>query len=113
MEARMKSRLAVIAMAATTALMVPPSALADAIDGDWCSEDGRRISIQGPSVVTPGGTKMRGSYTRHSFDYTTPPTEPDAGQEVAMRLLNETTVQIRTGKAEGAAIWHRCTGTTS
>jgi len=96
------------------ALLGTSPALADAIDGDWCSGDGRQLSIQGPAIVTPGGTKMQGSYTRHSFDYTVPAGEPEAGQEVAMRLLNETTVQIRTGPADRPhVIWRRCTGTTS
>ena len=31
------------------------TALADAIDGDWCHGDGRRLSINGPDIVTPGG----------------------------------------------------------
>jgi hypothetical protein len=89
-------------------------ALADAIDGDWCSEDGRRLSIKGPSIVTPGGRRMEGSYTRHSFAYTVPQTEPDAGQQTALRLLNETTVEVRVGTPERPAVmWHRCTGTIS
>ena len=54
-------------------------AFADAIDGEWCSEDGRHLSIQSPAIVTPGGTKMQGAYTRHSFNYTMPADEPDPG----------------------------------
>jgi hypothetical protein len=87
---------------------------ADAIDGDWCSGDGRQMSIQGPAIVTPGGARLQGAYTRHSFAYTVPAGEPDAGQDVAMRLLSETAVQVRVGAPERpAVVWRRCTGTTS
>ena len=93
----------------------PASVRADAIDGDWCNEEGgQRITIQGPAVVTPGGTRIQGDYTRHSFSYTTPSNEPAAGQKVDMVLLNETNVQVRTeGRAVPPRVWHRCTGTTS
>lgn len=88
-------------------------ALADAIDGEWCSDDGRHLSIAGPAIVTPGGTRMQGAYTRHSFLYTAPQSEPDGGQEVSMRLLSETVVQIRFGPERPVQTWHRCTETTS
>ena len=89
-------------------------ALADAIDGDWCSDDGRHLSIAGPNIVTPGGTRMQGSYTRHSFLYTVPANEPNGGEEVSMRLLSEVAVLIRFGPADRPSqTWHRCTATTS
>ncbi len=57
---------------------------------------------------------MEGAYSRHTFTYTVPASEPDAGQETAMRLLNETTVEVRVGTPERpGVIWHRCTGTVS
>jgi hypothetical protein len=89
-------------------------AFADAIDGDWCSDDGRHMTITGPSIVTPGGSRLQGAYTRHSFVYTVPANEPDAGQEVTMRLLSEMAVQVRAGPADRPSlIWHRCQPTTS
>jgi hypothetical protein len=89
-------------------------ALADAIDGEWCSDDGRHLSIQGPSIVTPGGKHMEGAYTRHSFEYTIPPLEPDAGRQTTMRLLSETSVEVRVGAPESApVVWRRCPGTVS
>ena len=87
-------------------------ARADAIDGNWCSDDGRHLSIAGPSLITPAGTKMAGTYSRHAFHYTVPAGETDSGQEVVMRLLNETTVRIQFGSA-AAQIWHRCAPQTS
>jgi hypothetical protein len=89
-------------------------AFADAIDGNWCSDDGRQMSITGPSVVTPGGTRTQGSYTRHSFVYTVPANEPESGQEVSMRLLSEIAVQVRVGPADRPIqTWHRCTAATT
>ena len=80
----------------------------DAIDGHWCSDDGRHLSIKGPTIVTPGGTTMQGAYSRHFFRYTAPDGEPNGGKEVAMRLLNETTVRIQFAPADQPQIWHRC-----
>src|SRR5258708_39682350 len=71
---------------------------ADVIDGDWCAtNDGRHLSIKGPEIVTPAGTRMQGDYTRHSFIYVVPQAEPGAGQTVAMQLINEETVNLRIG----------------
>jgi hypothetical protein len=94
-------------------------ALADVIDGDWCYRDGRYMSIHGPEIVTPAGTRMTGSYSRHSFTYVIPPSEPGAGQTVYMILVNEETVNLRIGAdAAGASrapvqVWHRCAPQTS
>ena len=35
-------------------------ARADVIDGHWCYPDGKRISIQGPAIVTPAGSHHPG-----------------------------------------------------
>ncbi len=99
------------------ALILPLTrpAWADVIDGDWCAvNDGRHMSIRGPEIVTPAGTRMQGNYTRHSFLYVVPQAEPDAGQTVAMILINEETVNLRMGATAAAAaqapvqVWHRC-----
>ena len=90
-------------------------ALADAIDGAWC-KDGRRFSIRGPEIVTPGGKKMEGNYGRHSFSYVAPAPEPGAGQNVMMTLVNENTVHLVLGEAAATATpetWVRCSPTVS
>ena len=98
-----------LAMAMST---VP--ALADAIDGDWCfMKDGRRLSIRGPDIVTPGGKKIQGDYGRHSFSYVVPAPEPGAGETVSMSLLNEETVSLRVGAAGAEETWQRCSPSTS
>jgi hypothetical protein len=90
-----RRRLAALAVLAGIASVVPaPAAHADVIDGDWCAA-GKHLSIKGPEIVTPAGTKLRGDYSRHFFSYIVPSTEPGAGQIVAMTLVNENTVHRR------------------
>ena len=82
-------------------------ALADAIDGDWCHEDGRRLSINGPDIVTPAGTPTKGEYDRHHFSYVVPANEPGAGATVAMILLSELQIRLRPPAGE-EQMWRRC-----
>jgi len=88
-------------------------ALADAIDGHWCHNDGRRFSIRGPEIVTPGGKQIEGNYSRHFFSYTVPSPEPGAGQVVEMSLLNENTVHLRLGEDGTPETWVRCAPSVS
>ena len=91
-----------------------PAARADAIDGNWCSAEGKRMAIEGPAVTTPAGTQWHGNYSRHYFTYEVPPTDPGAGQTVYMALQNENTVHITQASDAQAAqkstvqVWHRC-----
>jgi hypothetical protein len=97
-----------IAMAA-----LPTAAWADAIDGDWCFADGKHLSIEGPRIVTPGGTTMNGDYDRHGFAYVVPVNEPGAGSKVTMILLDEETMQLQLETAGGKPqTWRRCKLTT-
>jgi hypothetical protein len=94
------------------ALLLATPAKADVIDGNWCRDE-RRFSIEGPTIVTVTGHKMQGDYTRHSFRYTVPATDPGAGQDVFMQLLNELTLSLRVGADGASEIWQRCKPTTS
>ena len=97
-------------------MLLATPALADAIDGDWCHQaSGRRISIRGPQVVTPGGKQMQGDYSRHWFNYVVPTPEPGAGKTVFMQLLDEDTVHLRVGDANAASpeTWIRCSPSIS
>lgn len=102
----MSRRIAVFAFFFATMAAVP-EARADAIDGHWCFTDGRSFSINGPSIVTPGGQSITGNYDRHGFAYTVPPKEPSAGAQVMMDLLDDDHVSVRVadGKPD---IWKRC-----
>src|SRR5438067_293344 len=91
-------------------------ARADVIDGDWCYSTNRDLTIKGPSIVTPGGHALTGDYTRHSFSYVVPPSEPDAGKTVNMTLINEETVNVRLeagGTPGPIQVWRRCAGPVS
>ncbi len=102
-----------LGLAAALWLALSGLALADVIDGDWCQADGRHMQINGPTIVTPAGNTLQGLYSRHSFTYTVPASEPSAGATVTMRLVNETTVDLWMGTAGGdpaaAEVWKRCT----
>ena len=84
-------------------------ASADAIDGDWCRTDGKRMSIHGPTIITPGGRYIRGEYNRHAFSYVIPEGETGAGEHVSIILLSEYLAHARQGK-ENAPVqaWNRC-----
>ncbi len=73
-----------IFIAALGLAMLAGPALADAIDGNWCHTDGRRFTIRGPEIVTPGGKRMEGNYSRHWFSYVAPAPEPGAGETIFM-----------------------------
>ena len=83
------------------------AAHADAIDGAWCSDGGRRIAIEGPAVTTPKGVRMQGAYTRHTFAFTMPGEEVDAGAPVEMVLQGEHRVRVKIGAGE-VQVWMRC-----
>ncbi len=93
-------------------LVIAAPASADAIDGDWCSRDGKRLTIRGPQIVTPGRNRIEGNYGRHDFSYTTPANEPDAGKTVFMILLSEQVMHLRIGAQPSGADandeWRRC-----
>jgi hypothetical protein len=101
------------ALAAILCLAAAP-ALADAIDGDWCSTAARRhLSIDGPKIVTPGGRTLQGEYSRHGFVYTAPAGETEAGRRVDLRLVNDRTMTFRAEGGGGDEIWNRCARPTS
>jgi hypothetical protein len=108
--------LFLVAVLAMGVLLLSAPALADRIDGNWCYKT-RTMSIDGPNIVTPGGTRMTGLYDRHGFRYVVPAGEADAGSQVDMVQFDEYTIQVTTipGGTAGAArteIWKRCDLTT-
>jgi hypothetical protein len=88
-------------------LLASVAARADVIDGAWCHE-GLRLTISGPAIVTPGGTKTSGDYSRHAFSYVVPASEPQPGTTVMMRLLNEETMNLRASPEAPWETWRRC-----
>jgi hypothetical protein len=105
--------ICVVATAAVAVAVSAGAARADVIDGDWCHPDGRRLSIRGPQIVTPGGATLQGDYSRHAFSYIVPAPEQPAGQTVSMGLMNEFTVHLRIGTAADHETWKRCAPSVS
>jgi hypothetical protein len=98
--------LTVAAFAATLCAAGP--AFADAIDGNWCKADGKRMSIQGPAITTPGGHQIRGDYSRHFFSYVIPDGEAGAGRTMSITLLGEYLAHARDGADAPIQEWRRC-----
>jgi hypothetical protein len=99
-------RIALPAALAACVLTAAP-ARADAIDGHWCHDDGRRMEIAGPTIVTPGRNRVQGQYDRHYFSYTAPANEPGAGAAIDLALMGEMRVRLkRAGGTEED--WRRC-----
>ena len=105
-----KLKMSVAALSfALGGLAAPPPALADAIDGAWCSPDGKHLKIAGPKITTPGGAPLDGDYGRHSFSYVAPASEPGGGDTIYMQLMNETTALVRQGTPVAQPVtWKRC-----
>ncbi len=105
----MRTAVVTAAIIAELILLMPSPARADRIDGNWCYRD-RYMSIDGPVIITPGGTKMTGLYDRHGFRYTVPGGEPDAGARVDMIQFDDLTIQVTTtgGGTSRTEIWNRC-----
>lgn len=110
---RLARRLAGAATLAAGALCIAClPASADAIDGQWCL-GASHFAIDGPNILTPGGNRIQGDYSRHGFAYVVPTNEPGAGSRIEMVLLNEETVQLtRKGPASDPEIWRRCKPTS-
>jgi hypothetical protein len=98
-----------ICLAATGMLLQTGAARADAIDGDWCSTEGMRMSIRGEKITTPGGKQIQGNYSRHAFDYVVPAGENGSGDVVNILLRGEYLALSRQGPADGPwREWRRC-----
>jgi hypothetical protein len=86
----------------------PFAALADAIDGTWCSPDGARtLQIAGPDYTTPAGNRTVGTYRRHDGSYTVPEGEAGAGGTMVLQMLNEDEMRVSPPDAPPET-WLRC-----
>ena len=109
----MSSRLLIVLVAAGMLLQTGVGH-ADAIDGDWCSANGKRMSILGEKITTPGGNRINGNYSRHAFDYVVPAGESGSGEIVNIILRGEYLAISRQGPADSPATeWRRCKETIS
>jgi hypothetical protein len=89
-------------------------ALADRIDGAWCSPSGESMTIEGSQAITPGRKSVTGNYTRHHFDYVIPQEEKDAGEIISADQIDDKNIQVRVLRgpdqktSEPDKIWQRC-----
>jgi len=106
------------ATAASALIFGLSPAVADAIDGNCCNGV-KRLEIDGPRIVTPGGNTLQGVYGRHDFSYTVPAGEPGAGANVDMDLLGDDDMRLwPNGRSPdpgtaGAQMWKRCAAPVS
>lgn len=105
MKVRLLASIAAVAFAAA-GMFAASDARADAIDGMWC-KGSLSMRIEGPAIVTPGGTSMTGDYERHGFRYVVPPGEAKAGKTVTMVLLGEYDLDVTVGE-DPTERWRRC-----
>lgn len=103
------SKYLLVALTAIGIVLQTAIVRADAIDGEWCSSDGMRLSIHGEKITTPGGRQIQGNYSRHAIDYVVPPGEPGSGEIVNVILRSEYLAMSRQGPADGPQReWRRC-----
>ncbi len=107
MQLVLRSRMIQLAGAGAALLLLATPALADKIDGEWCFAT-QSLLIDGPSIRTPGGSSIKGSYSRHNFSYVVPAPEPDAGTEIDMQLISEEAMTLSRGKSGKPEEWRRC-----
>ncbi len=90
-------------------------ARADRIDGDWCSPNGKTLSIDGPTIVIPSGRTIQGEYDRHNFRYAGPAGDAEEGQDIHMSQQSDAQMYLWRrigGKDEPVENWRRCQATS-
>jgi hypothetical protein len=108
MSRRLRIRMLGCCLAIGGIFAVAMPALADKIDGEWCHAS-QSLQIEGPSIRTPGGSNIKGNYTRHNFSFVVPTPEPEAGAEIDIRLLSEEAMVLtRRNGGRPEETWQRC-----
>lgn len=80
-----------------------------ALDGNWCHADGKRLSVKGTDVITPGGKPLRADYARTFASWVIPDGELNAGMTVTMMLIGSDRAHTREGAADTPPQeWRRC-----
>jgi hypothetical protein len=107
----MKAKLGILT--AVVLFTSTQAALADRIDGTWCSPDGKSVSVDGPNVVTSRGNAIFANYNRHHIDYIIPAGEPDEGSQFRADQLNDNQIRVvligAGGEPKGEVeIWTPC-----
>ncbi len=93
-------------------------ALADQIDGEWCSPRGGRIVVDGSNVTTPSGASVKANHSRHHVDFDIPAGEESAGDHFSADQLSDNEIQVTishntSAKPVTQEIWTKHCGVTS
>ena len=88
-----------------------------AVDGKWCSDDGRTISVNGLTVVAANGLPAVGAYTEKAFYFAEPRADGRAGPEIWMEPKGPDAVRVSVvsevqKEPPPHDLWSRC-GVTS
>ena len=86
-------------------------ALADSIDGSWCSKDGKHLSINGSEIILPNGVKTKGAYGRHEFLYNALPSDADPDVQFFLKLRSEDSMNsyvLKNHQRSDPLSWERC-----
>ncbi|HKY86560.1 MAG TPA: hypothetical protein VJL90_07365 [Pseudorhodoplanes sp.] len=101
-------RMTVLSVAAAHAQSLTAQGL-PALDGNWCHADGKRMTIKGSDIVTPGGKPLRADYARTFASWVIPDGEHNAGMTVTMMLIGADRAHTREGAADTPPLeWRRC-----
>lgn len=94
--------------AALVLIVLAQPAWADSIDGEWCSpEGGKRLTIDGPTLRTPGGKTIQADYRKYSVTYTAPAGDWEAGQTIDLQFVRRVGVRV-TVRGGAESIWKTC-----
>lgn len=89
-------------------------ALADSLNGKWCTKDGRQYEISFEIVTLSDGFDVFGDYDRHHFVFRLPPNVNLGGATVDLVLVNRDVAFARYLTKSGLEIysepekWTRC-----
>ena len=88
--------------------------MADSINGNWCSPDGRQIEISYEKVKLNDGNEVYGDYDRHHYVFRMPPEGAWAEATVDLVLRGQDVVIVRYISGSGVELlsepekWTRC-----
>ena len=94
-------------------LMLASLAVASSVDGSWCAPDGRRLSVDGTAVVTPGGQRTTGRYSLRAFTFVLPAGEWQAGASLWLERKGGDGLRVSTLRPAHQGppphdLWRRC-----
>ncbi len=106
-------KVALLALCAGSTLSID-SALADSVNGEWCSSDGREIEILFEEVKLSDGTEAHGEYDRHHYVFRIPTNGEQGGATVDLVLADRDIAYVRYYSEAGLELssepekWTRC-----